>query len=124
MTGIFADGGFFIYIVTLLGIVTLTLNVVQLVRRDKNFMALIVGLISATFFLGLCGTGAGLYMAAQAFEVIPSEEAIPDRFVKIAENPAIYVGMAMGIAATTTAMGSFWAALNSIVAGIAQSLRN
>ncbi|MBT3222161.1 MAG: hypothetical protein HN348_24060, partial [Proteobacteria bacterium] len=48
MTGIFADGGFFIYIVTLLGIVTLTLNVVQLLKRDKNLMAPIVGLIAAT----------------------------------------------------------------------------
>ena len=122
MTGILADGGYFAYVVTLLGIATLSINVVQLVKRDKNLMGIIVGLIAATFFFGLCGTGAGLYMAAQAFEVI-NEEAIPDRFVKIAENPAAYVGIVMGIAATNTALGSFWAALNSIVAGIAYSLR-
>ena len=122
MTGFIADGGIFAYLVTLLGIATLTVNVVQLVKRDKNFMGVIIGLIAATFFLGLCGTGTGLYMAAQAFEVIPNED-IPDRFLKIAENPAAYVGIVMGIAATTTALGSFWAALNSIIAGIAQSLR-
>lgn len=107
MMEMFRVGGPFMYVVVFFGLGALACNVLQLVRRDRNYTALLVGLVAATFLAGISGTSAGLYHMAGA---VTGAEA--DR------QFTLYMS-GLGIAHTTTGMGCALAAANAALAGLA-----
>lgn len=112
MFEMFTNAGPFAYVVTLLGATALTLNIVQLSRRKgRDLTGLILGLTAATVLMGLSGTGAGMYMAGQTINGA-DPAAIPRLFA-----------FATGIALTTTTFGALWAALNTVLCGVARTVR-
>ena len=107
MLEMFRVGGPFMYVVVLFGLGALACNVLQFVRKDRDYTALLVGLVAATFLAGISGTSAGLYHMASAVT-----GADPDKqFV-------LYMS-GLGIANTTTGMACALASLNAALAGLA-----
>ena len=104
----FLDGGFFMPVILLLGLVALGLNVMQLRDRSKqHYTGLIVGLIGATLFVGIVGTGIGLYQGGQVLET-----------VEAARRTAL-LGKIFGIAMTTLSFAAIFGAINALLCGVA-----
>jgi hypothetical protein len=104
------QGGIFAWIVTALGIITLALNVAQL--RWPRLQNAIIGFIVTMVLLGVCGTAFGVWTASLALAGMDPAQ-IPDRFSTNLGTLHI-----LGIACTTTVLGTAWAALNSLIAGV------
>ncbi len=107
MLEMFRVGGPFMYAVVLFGLGALACNVLQLMRRDRNYTALIVGLVAATALVGVCGTSAGLYQLTRAVLSVD-----PDKQFHL------YMS-GLGIAHTTTGMAAALASLNAALGGLA-----
>ena len=112
MAAMFTNAGPFAYVVTAFGLTALALNVLGLFRRrGRDLSGLAMGFAAASLLAGICGTGAGLYMAGQALAVAEAD-VIPRLFAT-----------AVGIASTTTAFGALWAMLNAILCGVGRTVR-
>jgi len=95
------------FIVIAFALAALACNVLQFVRRDRNYMGLIIGLTAATFLIGVSGTSAGIHMMSSALMEVEATQQLRLYF------------MGFGIANTTTEIGALLASFNAILAGIA-----
>ena len=103
-------GGFFMWGVLALGGVALGFNLATFFQTKPSFSHLILSLTLASFLLGLCGTGIGLYQAASLFDnVVSSQHSMLQMKV-------------WSIAMTCTTMGAMLAAINLVLWGIRHHL--
>lgn len=107
MMEMFRLGGPFMFVVVFFGLAALACNVLQLIRRDRNYTALVVGFVAATLLIGVCGTSAGLFQLTRAVMSVDADKQFH-----------LYMS-GLGIAHTTTEMGGLLAGLNAALAGIA-----
>jgi len=102
MMQFFLNGGIFMIVILLLGLVTFTLNIKSLSSRESKKQTLIPWLIALTFFVGVIGTGIGLYSAS----------------VALPKMTASQLGQVIGIASTNVTFAAILAVLNTILGSI------
>ena len=104
MEKVFQQGRVFIYIVTAFGLLAMAVNIFQLVHKEKDFVALIVGITAATFFFALCGYADRMY-------AVPADMAEPAQFTRVAF-------VAERTAASVLGWGAALCALNAVVGAV------
>ncbi|MDP7115197.1 MAG: hypothetical protein QGH45_24695 [Myxococcota bacterium] len=107
MQELFRIGGPFMFGVVFFGLAALACNVLQFIRRDRNYTALLVGLVAATALVGICGTSSGIFQLTRAVMSVDADQQFK-----------LFMS-GLGVASTTTEMGALLAALNAALAGIA-----
>lgn len=107
----FTDGGIWMILVALLGLASLATSTLPLAKRGANLTALAIGLIAATFLMGIAGSGMGLYQAAPVISGAAADQQVG------------MLARALGIALTTTTVGALLGTLSSIFCGVTHHLR-
>ncbi len=107
MVEMVVNGGPFMFLVVLFGLAALAFNVLQLARRDRNYLGPILGLTAAGLLAGITGTSAGIYQLTRA--VMAADAA---------QQFTLYMS-GLGIAHSTTEIGALLAVVNVALVGIA-----
>ena len=107
MGNLFSDGGPFQFVITAFGLAALVFCILQIVKRgQKDYTALIVGMIAATFMVSVLAYSMGMYQAGRAIATK-------------AEGYAKLAALAEGIACTVLVWGSILCTVNAVVGSIA-----
>lgn len=107
MIELFTDGGLFQYLITLLGLLGLVFSILQILRKaNSDYRSIIIGLLSATFFIALCGYSVGMHQAANV---------VSERTGDLCE----FSMKAEGIANSVLALAGLLCGINAIVGSIA-----
>jgi hypothetical protein len=104
MLNFYINGGIFMHLVLLAGLGTMVLNALNFRGEPhKGKLYLAFWMIAATFFLGILGTGIGLYVAGTAVHPMTV-----DKLAKI-----------IGIAMAPTTLAAIFCTLNAVLVGLA-----
>ena len=109
MAEAFSDGGYWMYAITLFGIVFYVLLGVQLVKgEDTDLIPVLVGLLAALVMTGPLGTSIGLHQAGCAVEAKVQAQLAASAMAK-----------ALGVANITTAYSLLLGVPGAIALGVA-----
>lgn len=97
-------------VVVFLGLVALVLNVLQMIKREQNYIGLITGVIAAIFFIGMVGSIASFTRMANALIVVE-------------EGKTGFIIAGTRVALVVVQLGALVAAANGLLCGVGHWLR-
>ena len=101
----YTEGGPFMFLVTFLGLITLTVIFAYLISAKKSLLWASIGLSLATLFLGGLGTVLGLSAAADAIAALPPDFDVEDMIAQATALAWSPTKLAIGFFASHLSLG-------------------